>query len=240
MVFVGLYGEFAIFERTLENSGLIDPTSTGPGVFGVIRAATLVDDRLIAVGMGRQAYLLRGDDDLTRPNWNRIDGGILSPPGPGLAVGLNAIDGFSAAEVYAAGLQGEIWMWTGDAWRSIDTPTNASLECLVCGRDGLAYIGGRRGVLLRGRQERWEPVEHDSTEADLWSALWFADRLLVASSRAVFALGANDELGAVLDDSKVPGVTCGWLTSLGETAYSIGPSHVLGSNDLDRWEPVTN
>jgi hypothetical protein len=190
--------------------------------------------------MGRQAYILRCEADLARPTWNRIDRGILSPPGPGLAVGLNAIGGFSAAEVYAVGFQGEIWIWTGDAWRSIDSPTNVALECVVCGGDGLTYIGGQHGVLLRGRQERWEVVEHDSTEADLWCALWFADRLLLASSRAVFALGPDNELGSVLDDRKVPGVTCGWLTSLGDTAFSIGPSHVLQSNDLDRWEPVAD
>jgi len=239
MIFVGLFGEFAVFQGVIERSGLIDATSNGPSMLGVLRASALVDHRLFAVGMSRQAYMLRCDMDLARPVWSRTDQGLLSPPGPGPAVGLNAIDGFSATEIYVGGLLGEIWMWSGGGWHQIDSPTNIAMECMAIGNNGMVYIGGHRGVLVRGRQDRWESVEHDATDADFWCAMWFADHLLLASSRAVFALGPNGELKPILDDSTFPGVTCGSLTSFENRVFSIGPSHVLQSLDLSNWEPVT-
>lgn len=238
VIFVGLYGEYAIFEDVVERSGLIDSSNFGPSLLGVLRASALVDGRVFAVGMSRQAYMLRCDGDLLHPVWRRIDQRMLSPPGPGPSVGLNAIGGFSATEVYAAGLQGEIWMWSGDDWHPIDSPTNAALECVVCGGDGVVYFAGRRGVILRGRQQRWEQVAHDATDVDFWCALWFADQLLLASSRAIFVLGPDDDLRPILSDSNVPGVTCGWLTVMENKVYSIGPSHVLQTTDLENWEPV--
>jgi hypothetical protein len=238
MVFIGIFGEFAFFENLTERSGVIDATRNGPGLMGVIRAASLIDNWLVAVGMCRQAYSLRSDDLTAAPRWRRIDQATLSPPSAGRAVGFNTVDGLSTHEIYAAGLQGEIWAWTGDTWTRVDSPTNVSLECMAHDSNGFIYVGGRNGILLRGRGEQWEPVEHDSTDVDFWCAHWFMGRLLLASTRAVFELGSDNRLTPILDANKIPSVTCGWITSLGNKVYSIGPAHVLQSVDLKTWVPV--
>ncbi len=173
-----------------------------------------------AAGMGRQVWRREGPRQ-----WVAIDQGCRRAQPDGTPVGFEAIDGTSEKDLWAVGWQGEIWHCDGQAWRQIDSPSNGVLANVCCGGDGAVYACGRRGLLLRGRQGAWEAIEHESTIEDLWGLAWFADRLWLASTRALYTLD-GDGLRLYGFDDDTP-ATCYHLSAAGGALWSIGAKDVL-------------
>jgi hypothetical protein len=240
MFFIGTVGEYVMFQDARRQTGFIDTSVRGPSVIGELRASTQIENNIIAVGMGRQVYQLSLEVGRTRLTSKRLDQSILASPSAGGAVGFNGVAAFFLDEIYCVGWKGEIWWYDGTVWHSVSSPTNVTLQHVRCAPDGFAYAVGQRGTLLRGRRDAWEVIDHGGAEMDLWSSEWIADRLVVASGRTVCVLDPDQTLRVILDDARVSGVSCGWLTASGTNLYSIGESHVLCSQDMHRWRPVND
>lgn len=155
---------------------------------------------------------------------------------PPAVVGFNAIDGASEDDVFAVGYRGEIWRAMAARWQRLESPTNAILHRVRVAQPNLAYAGGQRGVLLRGRGERWEPIVHDATRDDLWGMEWFGGSLYVASESAVFRLADDDTLEVVGERTLE---YCGHLSAADGVMWSFGTKQLAWTVDGSAWNDVT-
>jgi len=156
-----------------ENSHPTPPTSRARG----IRSVSAIAGKAYAVGIRGMVYRL---DALA--NWTRIDDGLPE------SFDVQAIDGFSGTDLYAVGFGGQLWRYTRQRWKREDLPTNTNLTSVKCGGDRNVYVGGHGGVLIRGKEGRWEVIQHASTTDDIWDLEWFADRLYISTLDGLFAL----------------------------------------------------
>ncbi len=195
-----------------------------PGkVIGPLKGLRRIGDSLFAYGMRRQIFRLIGqnqwvlcdkgfpylnksedpDDRLARIR--RITDGMGS---------IEAIAGHNAEDFYAVGIKGEIWHYDGNSWLAEDSPTNHNLYDITLSPDGDYYICGQKGIVLKGRNKRWEPIEFiGSGEPDFYSVGWFNERLYVADGESL----------QVLKDDTLE------LVDLGEP--EVVPSHQIHVND---------
>jgi hypothetical protein len=210
-------------------SGHLDPGPTGPGRFGWIRDARDVAGTIYAVGMSRQAYV-RGDKDV----WHHIDADILAKPEE--TVGFNGVDGFSGEELYAAGLDGEIWRYNGKRWFSVPSPTNVQLSSVRCIGDQV-YIVGAAGIVLRGRMDRFEVVAKEREAENLESVEGFGDDIYVASLRGLYRL--KDKALAEVKTKLRGDFTAGSLSAKDGILWSAGAKHLLWTDDGKKWTQVS-
>ena len=226
---VSAEGDFLLAgSRRQRQAGKLDAGPNGPGGKGWIRGVRRVGQQVYAVGMSRQAYV-RGLDD----KWRHIDADIMARPGE--VVGLNDVDGFSESEVYAAGLNGEIWRHDGARWTQVHSPTNVQLNAVRrCG--DLIYMVGGAGVVLRGRHDHFEVVDTEPDRANLYGVDMLGDTVYVASQRKLYRL-QGDSLGEV--STGLPGdITTGSLHSADGVLWSVGAKHLLTTKDGSTWKQV--
>lgn len=197
---------------------------------GPLRALRTIAGQPYAAGMDRQVYRRNG------PNrWELIDQGARPEKFDPRGIGFNAIDGFAPNDIYAAGFQGQIWHYNGKRWRQLDSPTNYILSNLICAPDGNVYACGRLGMLVRGRGDQWEVIDHQATKQDIWGFAWFQDKLYLASLHFLFAWDGTALKPIELDDPNVSS-TYHLCTSDG-FLWSIGAKDVVGFDGKD-WERI--
>jgi hypothetical protein len=172
--------------------------------------------------MMRQVYRRDGEH-----SWTAIDRGMRASR-KSRVCGFEAIDGFSKKEVYAAGYRGEIWRYDGKTWRQVDSPTEYLLSNLLCAGDETAYACGQNGLLLRGRRDRWEIVEHSSTKQDLWGLAWYQGKLYLSSTRQIFTL-KKGKLETIRTGKDNP-LTAYHLSARDGLLWSIGAKDVMSFN----------
>lgn len=141
-------------------------------------------------------------------------------------VGFETVDGFAADDIYCAGWEGEIWHYNGKKWRQIDSPTNIVLMDACCAPDGNVYLCGQMGKILRGRDDRWEVIEHGGPKANWWNCCWYQDRLWLATDRGLFTLGKKDKLVPVDFGDESP-TTFRHLSTADGVLLSTGAKDVL-------------
>jgi hypothetical protein len=189
----------------------------------MIRNAKTIDGEVYACGMKRQVFRRTGEKkwlDMSAPRAGDTE-----------ALGFEAIDGFAANDIYAAGWGGEVWRWDGARWSACASPTTATLTAICCAGDGRVYAAGQGGVLLRGRGDTWELVPWaDEVSVDLWDLCWFQGVLYVATMTGLFTLQGN-RLEAV--DMGGP-VTCYSLSEAEDVLWSVGVADVA-SFDGTTW-----
>jgi hypothetical protein len=201
----------------------------GPDRLGVIRDARFIGAEVFAVGMSRQAYRRVGPS-----RWVRADAG-LAPTATSMT-GLNGVDGTGAADVFAAGFNGEIWHYDGAVWQPIESPTNVALQRVRCAPDGHVYLCGVAGTLLRGDRRGFLPIAQDGTNANLQALEWFMGRLYVASAKGLFVLD-GDSLEP-LDVAPGEGLTFGDLHAADGVLWSVGARHLFRTDDGTTWTQV--
>jgi hypothetical protein len=191
----------------------------------MIRHARVVDGYVYACGMKRQVYRRVNEED-----W--VD--VSAPfPKQDEKVGFEALDGFAANEIYAVGWSGEIWQFDGQKWIDRASPTNVILTAVCCAGDGVVYVAGQQGVMLRGRNEEWELIDWENdVNADLWDLCWFNNKLYVATAMALYTLEENSL--AAVDFGDVGALTCFSLTTADGVLWSIGKDDVA-SFDGTTW-----
>jgi hypothetical protein len=224
---VGVNGQALVVEGTLGREEPIGEGEEAAGRIGFLRAARSIEGRAYAVGMCRQVYC-RTDEGV----WQRIDRDCRRPSGDWSIVGFESIDGFAANDLYAVGLQGEIWHGDGVRWSRIDSPTNVILTQVCCAEDGIVYACGRKGMLLKGRADRWEVIEHSIHGDDFWGMAWFKGRLFIAT---LYYLCVFDGANVVLVTADGSPSSAYHLSATADRLWSIGP-HEVSTFDGTDWE----
>lgn len=219
VVLVGEDGEVLTYVGGKSKEEAITPTPV------MIRNAREIDGEVYACGMKRQVFRRTGEK-----RW--VD---MSAPRAGDTekFGFEAIDGYSAGDIYAAGWGGEIWRFDGKAWSDCGSPTNVILTAVCCAGDGVVYAAGQGGVLVRGRQDSWEVVPWEGEVGeDLWDLCWYRDKLYVATMNSLYTLDGNALDG--VDFSEAGAMTCYSLSQAEGVLWSVGKSDVA-SFDGTAW-----
>jgi hypothetical protein len=190
-----------------------------PGLMREIR--TIAAGRAYAVGTGRQAYR-RETDGVWKciDAWSQLDSREL------VDYSFESIDGFSEKEIYTVGWKGEIWHYNGVKWTQVTSPTNLALHKVKCAGDGMAYIGGKGGVLIRGRERKWEIIDHEKTEEDIWGMEWFNEKLYASTLDLIYTLDGDDLEEVEYGEAEIPD-TCYHLSSADGIMWSVGAHDVL-------------
>lgn len=219
LVFVGEDGDVCTY---------VGGTSTREGITPapkLIRNARTVVGYVYACGMLRQVYKRVGEGE-----WQNIS---ASSPKSGEKVGFEAIDGYSGNELYAVGWNGEIWEFNGAKWTNRPSPTNVILTAVCCAGDGVVYVAGQQGVMIKGRHDRWEIIEwENNVDVNIWDLCWFKKKLYVATITNLYTLEGNDLQEEDFGDLGAP--TCYSLTQAEGVMWSIGKEDVL-SFDGTTW-----
>jgi hypothetical protein len=209
----------------------VDSSNQGPLHRGVLRDLRVIDHVPFAAGMQRQVY--RRD---APGQWQRLDASVVLPVGSQEIKGFNSIDGFSARDLYAVGLDGEIWSYDGKAWAQLDSPTSVSLQRVLCAPDGNVYAAGHAGTLLKGRGSAWQVIDLGGFRDTIWDICWFKERLFIGASRDLLVLGPS---GATRIDMPLQAPrTFGRFATNGEVLWTIGQKTLTHTHDGNTWTEV--
>jgi hypothetical protein len=225
IVCVSDIGDVAVAQRGgIRKTEIIGHENELPIDIGKLRAIKAINNSVIAVGMGRQVYIRKAQDQ-----WLAIDKDIRSFPSQGKVFGFEDIDGFSLENMYCVGWYGEIWHYNGKKWTQKNSPTNQILSIVCCGGDGNIYICGRRGLIIIGKGDQWEIIEQQDTIEDFWGMVWFSGKLHLASTRAIYVLD-SDKLSLVDFGDDIPS-TCYDLSVSEDVLYSVGEKDLMLFNN---------
>jgi len=231
MIFVGDNGHCLTVTpagQTIDE--FVSPGTDSPKNTGHLRSATVIGGRVIAVGMQRQVYVR---DE--RGQWSELRAG-LPRYGEGGTAGFEAVAAVAADEVYAAGWDGEIWRFDGNAWHRMDSPTNRIITALCVDRaTGTVHGCGRSGLLLSGRGDAWDVHPDLRCPDDLWS--------LAVQGKQLFAAGLNrlycveDNAISLVDFGALDATTFGGLVQNKGQLWSIGEKDVV-AYDGSTWSRI--
>ncbi|WP_437882282.1 hypothetical protein [Pseudomonas sp. LRF_L74] len=230
MCAVGIYGGVRLMGSGDTHEEQIGGSADAIKARGPLRGVRTIGQRVYVVGMNRQAW--RRDD---ADNWVAIDKGARPAEGDRQVVGFEAVDGFSETDIYAAGWNGEIWHFDGVTWQQKPSPTNIVLTRLLCAGDGQVYACGRKGLLLQGRDDAWEVIDHESMIDDIWDLAWYDGRLYLSTMHGLFTL-ADGKLIAVDFADQEPG-SCYHLSAGDGVLWSIGAKDILAF-DGQNWTRI--
>lgn len=228
MVVIGAFGEVFLTGSGDFHEERIGTGSDAPEYRGPLRRVRGIAGKAYATGMQRQVYRRDGINV-----WTCIDHDMRSDRDQ--VVGFESIDGYSDNDIYAVGWEGEIWHFDGMCWLQKTSPTNFILTDVCCAEDGNVYVCGRMGLLLRGRDDQWQNIEHGSLNEDIWSLAWFDNALYVATYRGIFRL-SDLRLIPVEFDTDFP-VTTYRLSVSDNVLWSIGAKDVM-SFDGKTWTRI--
>ena len=180
----------------------------------VLRSLSLIADHVFGVGMGGMIIHRRRDG-----LWERIAGPENSRPG------LEAADGFSLDEIYAVGWDGALVWLQGNRVSDCSAPASVILTDLTCAEDGLVYVCGQDGVLLRGRRMRWEVICEGATGENLWAIASFKGKIYVATILSLYTI--EDEGLVPVDFGEDPPTSCYEIFVRDELLWSIGREDII-------------
>lgn len=206
--------------------------SSIPRHIGMTQLAT-IDDALYACGFGRD--VLRREVD---GRWTD-----LSAPRPSVEDGVvhfTGLAGRSAKEIYAVGWKGEIWVRTGEGWSREDSPTRAYLNTVIVTEEGLVYIVGEEGTLIRGRRGAWEALDTGLDE-DFRDVCVHRGEVFIATDSRVFKLTTEGVLSPMKadGDEHEDDTSCRMLLSAGDMGLcSIKSGGVFLLKDDGSWNRV--
>ncbi|WP_437733732.1 hypothetical protein [Sorangium sp. So ce1335] len=229
-VFVGEDGQCAVVGPGGQIADeLVTASPRAPQNTGPLRSGARIGDQVVVVGMQRQVYRRE-----RAGVWVDLMRGLPDAE-PGKVAGFEAVAAVQPSELYAAGWDGELFCFDGQAWRKLDSPTDRIITGLGVDADGAVWGCGRNGLVLRGRGDDWRLVPEAACPDDLWSIAPFQGRVFAASLRRLYCI----EGGKVepLDLETLGASSFGVLSALGDTLWSVGAKDVL-SFDGQRWSRV--
>ena len=166
-----------------------------------------IEGRLYTISSDR---LIRRRDGINQ--WTLLDNGIPDPTKIVRAdrVHLKVIDGFSESDIYAGGHSGEVWHWDGKIWRQIDIPTNADIEDLVCGGDGLVYLSTDKSTFWIGRNNQWKEIKYKEYTR-FRNLTWFKDRIYMAYANTLYEIKDGKFQESELNSHKDKPADCSFI-----------------------------
>ncbi len=252
---IGEAGQVFLRGAGEEREEVIVKGDEGPATRGPLRCVRAIAGQVIVVGSDRQVYRRKGPSrwetlDLgARPDTvvaqvvekpadkkksgEKAGRAPRAKPGPpakrtssaASSIGFEAVDGFLATEMYAVGRRGAIWQFDGTRWQERESPTEESLTQLSCAADGQVYAAGEKGVLVRGRHDRWEKLPTGVTQTITGLRL-FDGKIYVATEKGVFCHD-GDKLVALPLPKKDPPKTFNALDVTRGALWSIGPKDIF-------------
>lgn len=192
-----------------------------------IRGLAVINGHAFACGMKREVYSRNA-----KGQWKAIS----APFEKGKeVVGFEAMAGFDEQEMYAVGWGGEIWEFSKKEWIQRESPVAEILTGIRCAEDGMVYICGRNGTLLKGRHNKWEAFSSAELTDDCWDIISFKNRIFVSTMTSLWELNGS-QLSPVNFGKKAP-VSCYRLTAAEGVMWSLGQQD-LYSFDGKKWEEV--
>lgn len=146
-----------------------------------------------AAQLGQKVFWSNGS------SWKPLGSG-LPPADNGRTIGFEAM-AVAGDELVGVGWGGEIWWMRDETWAQVDLAVNTILTG-VSAFDGEILACGRLGIILKGRGDSLEVVDHQQTEEDFWSIVSHKGKVFVSSMRAIYEL-TDEMLRPVDDDSEI-------------------------------------
>lgn len=231
---VGIFGHSFVWKLDGNTEGKIDSSNEGPQHFGDITSVRMIGSHRFIVGMARTVYKEKRLNE-----WLRIDEGVrqeFDVQDKNFFPGFTSIHGFNEGDIYAVGESGEIFHFDGKNWKKVESPTNLSLERVVCGSNGMVYACGINGVIVEGRGHYWKCVINNQTRKTLWGATFFNGYPYFSGKDGIFSI-VDDNLVQVLskDVLGATGMTYYRLSSDETYIWSCGRRAIQYSQDGNRW-----
>jgi hypothetical protein len=221
VVLVGDNGQCCVVDRDGQYSEeFVTQSTRNPRNTGHLRAASQVGSDVIAVGMQRQVY-------------RRTASGVWIDMMQGLPINTATVGGFEAVvaisenEIYAAGWHGEIWRFDGSCWHAVASPTTKIITSLCTGADGKVRGCGLGGLLIEGRHDGWQLVDHPHFNEDLFSIVRSDDEFFISSSNHLYHWSTE---GITLVKSGVAD-SFGSLRTEGNLLWCFGQKNLLAYVD---------
>ncbi len=123
--------------------------------------------------------------------WDHFDSGIAEQPEQERRPAFFGIDGAHEDCIYCVGRRGVIAHYDGQRWAMMESPTNASLERVLCLSEDEVYICGRNGLFFRGAGNQWESLGDPGYTEHFWGLTKFQDKIYVCSDADLFEFDGN-------------------------------------------------
>lgn len=228
MIAISPNGDAFLFGSQQQSQERISTAHGDPIDRGHLRQVRTIGQRTFAVGMGRQVYRRDGAD-----HWTCLDQSIR--PAVGETKGFESIDGFDESDLYAVGWDGEIWHYNGQQWNQKESPTNLVLTRVLCAGDGRVYASGRRGLLIVGRGDAWQPIEQEDVTSDIWDLAWYAGKLYLSTMRGLYTLQGGSLVEVDFGDDTP--ATCYHLSVADGVMWSFGAKDIMAF-DGNTWTRI--
>lgn len=102
--------------------------------------------------------------------------------------GFEVIAGFSAADIYAGGGEGDLWHYNGEKWNRCPVPTNMYIETICCAGDGYVYVGLQSGSIMQGRTNKWKLIHKGTMTLPFQDMVWFQDKVWCTSDYGIWTI----------------------------------------------------
>jgi hypothetical protein len=186
---LGIDGKIHVSDNSGQHWETVDTSKEGPSRLRHLSSMRIIGNYVYVAGMQRQVYRRQKPSG----TWRRFDEGVLVPRKSLEIEGFNSIDGLREDDIYAVGLHGQIWHYDGARWTEEESPTNVKLECVRCVSPDLVFVCGGNGIVIKGRTNRWETVNHEITKETFWGAAYLGDTLYLSTSQGtLFQLRENE------------------------------------------------
>jgi hypothetical protein len=228
---LGRDGEILVASDAGFNEERIEDQSLSPLNRGPLQKLRIIDNTVLAVGMGRQAYK-RIDFNV----WVRFENGLPEPPPNPTIVGFNSIDGNTSNNLYAVGWGGEIWHYNGHQWMSIESPTNVILHDVKVIGDDAIYICGNTGVILKGYLHNWEIIEYKGPISNWRTMAWFHGILFIADGHDLYSLNGNLMSPVKVSTKGFFPAIC--LHSTGQSLMAVAADSAYMTSDGENWVEI--
>ncbi|MDQ1918733.1 hypothetical protein [Massilia pseudoviolaceinigra] len=169
-----------------------------PGSYPSPRRLKCLNGFTYSVGVARSVY-----KRIEVSKWIKIQEGFPNVEGT-TKHGFIDIDAFSDTDMYAVGGHGDVWHFDGLKWSQLDFPSNVQLGTVTCAGDGNIYISGEGGSLWVSQKSTWKSIYLGGSSI-LWNdALWFRDKLWLASDYQLRCWNGKELESVVHDGKSVP------------------------------------
>ncbi|MDD3482695.1 hypothetical protein [Azovibrio restrictus] len=159
-----------------------------------VHALTTIDGYVYAVGPWRSVARRVGPNQ-----WESVADrqGCMPSPKPNswgsTNTGFDAIDAFSAEDIYCAGGEGDVWRFDGRCWHMCPMPTNLLMESICCAGDGFVYIGLLGGGIVKGRENSWQVIHEAQMTLPFKDLVWYAGKVWATSDHGLWVI-ENDRV----------------------------------------------
>lgn len=201
-----------------------------------VRALTTIDGYVYAVGPWRSVARRVGPNQ-----WESVADRQGSMPSPkpnswgSTNTGFDAIDAFSAEDIYCAGGEGDVWRFDGRCWHMCPMPTNLLMESICCAGDGFVYIGLLGGGIVKGRENSWQVIHEAQMTLPFKDLVWYAGKVWATSDHGLWVI-ENDRVV----EAEVPAEikACSGNFSVGDGVMLLAGGYGAAVFDGKNWEVI--